>query len=117
MDLIRPKFIFSIEGRGKIQNLILTWEDDAYEVSKNTFFLDKNNSGEVIPPAEWDKILIYTKDGSGIDTIFTINGQSVALQILDFFAMTTNENNISKIQFGTESDVQIETVIHFFKNK
>lgn len=116
---LTPKFLYTIEGRGKIQNLILSWENDSYEVSKNTFFLDKNNSGEVIPPSEWDQLLIYTKGGNtvGIDTLMTINNSSVALQILDFFALNTLENNISKIQFATESDVQIETVVHFFKNK
>ena len=118
-ESLNPKFLFTIEGRNKIQNLFLSWEKDCYEVSKNTLILDKNNSGEVTPPSSWDRILIYTKgeNTTGIDTLFTINGQSVAIQVLDFFSFTTTENVISKIQFATDSDTEIETVIHFFKNK
>lgn len=116
-ELLKPKFTHMIEGRGKIQNLTLTWENDVYEVSKNTLFLDASNSGEVTPPDSYDRILMYAKNSTGVDCLMTISGSSVAIPILDYFEMTVTEAVVTKIQLGTESPSPIEFVVHFFKNK
>jgi len=116
-DLLKPKFTRMIEGRGKIQNLTLTWENDVYEVSKNTFFLDSETSGEVTPPDSYDRILMYSKNGSGVDCLMKISGSSVAIPIEDYFEMTVREEVVTEIQLATDSLSQIEFVVHFFKNR
>lgn len=118
-ESLNPKFSFLIEGRNKIQDLPLVWEDDIYEVSKTTGFLDNSNGLVITPPSEYDRILIYTKgeNTDGIQALFLIDGKSVIIPIFDFFTLTCTTEFIGNITIETESVVQIETVVHFFKKK